>query len=209
MKLSEFDIDFNKFKNEKDTFRFKLTDAFFELKENSLYQHGDFVDLCKGPHLNSTGEVKVFKLLKVAGAYWRGDEKNTMLQRIYGSAFANQKELAEYLERLEEAERRDHRKLAKELELLSISEKGGAGLVYWHPKGSITRKIIEDFWREEHIKRGYELVYTPHIAKRELFETSGHYEYYKDFIFLVKMWVALPRNSSAASPSVSESVGWG
>ncbi len=134
----------------------------------TLYQQGSFVDLCRGPHVRSTGKIKAVKLLKVAGAYWRGDEDRPMLQRIYGTAFDSPKKLEEYLYRLEEASKRDHRKLGKELELFSIEEDFGAGLPLWFPNGALVRKIIEDFWIDEHLKRDYEIVMTPHIAKVDL-----------------------------------------
>jgi threonyl-tRNA synthetase len=149
----------------------------------SLYQQGAFLDLCRGPHLNSTGEIKAFKLLNIAGAYWRGDERRPMLQRIYGVAFDTQEALEEHLKRLEEAARRDHRKLGKELDLFSIQDEFGPGLVLWHPKGAIIRRQIEDFWKDEHAKRGYELVYTPHLARIDLWRTSGHLEFYQDYLY--------------------------
>ena len=149
----------------------------------SVYQQGSFVDLCRGPHLGSTGEIKAFKLINVAGAYWRGDEHQPMLQRIYGVAFDTEEALAEHLNRLEEAARRDHRKLGRELDLFSISEEAGPGLVLWHPKGAVIRRVIEDFWRDEHTKRGYALVYTPHLAKLGLWQTSGHWEMYRDYLY--------------------------
>ncbi|MFH1031623.1 MAG: threonine--tRNA ligase [Chloroflexota bacterium] len=149
----------------------------------SVYRQGSFVDLCRGPHVASTGEIKAFKLLNIAGAYWRGDEKRPMLQRIYGVAFDTQEALTEHLEKLEEAARRDHRKLGVELDLFSIHDEAGAGLVHWHPKGAIIRRTIEDFWKDEHFKRGYELVYTPHIGKSGLWRTSGHLEFYKDSMY--------------------------
>jgi threonyl-tRNA synthetase len=149
----------------------------------TIYRQGSFVDLCRGPHLSSTGRVGPFKLLSIAGAYWRGDEHRPMLQRIYGTAFESQESLDEYLHKLEEAERRDHRKLGKELELFSIHEEAGPGLVLWHPKGAMVRKIIEDFWKEEHLKRGYEIVYTPHIFKVGLWKTSGHWEMYRENLY--------------------------
>jgi len=149
----------------------------------TIYRQGSFVDLCRGPHLSSTGRVGPFKLLSIAGAYWRGDEHRPMLQRIYGTAFESQESLDEYLHKLEEAERRDHRKLGKELELFSIHEEAGPGLVLWHPKGAMVRKVIEDFWKEEHLKRGYEIVYTPHIFKVGLWKTSGHWEMYRENLY--------------------------
>lgn len=149
----------------------------------SLYQQGNFVDLCRGPHVRSTGQVKVLKLLTSAGAYWRGDERNTMLQRIYGTSFLTQSELDNHLHKLEEIKRRDHRKLGKELDLFSIQDETGPGLILWHPKGALIRLIIENFWREQHVKNGYELVYSPHVARLDLWKTSGHVEYYKDNMY--------------------------
>jgi threonyl-tRNA synthetase len=148
-----------------------------------LYRQGNFLDLCRGPHVSATGEIKAFKLVSIAGAYWRGDERNLMLQRVYGVAFATKQALDEYLEKLEEAAKRDHRKLGKELDLFSIHEEAGPGLVHWHPKGSVVRRVIEDFWKDEHIKRGYDLIYTPHIAKRELWQTSGHWDFYREYMY--------------------------
>jgi len=149
----------------------------------SLYQQGSFTDLCRGPHVNSTGEIKAFKLISTAGAYWRGDEHNPMLQRIYGVAFNTEEALVEHLNRLEEATRRDHRKLGKELDLFSIHEEAGPGLVHWHPKGAVIRRVIEDFWKEEHIKRGYDIVYTPHISRLDLWKTSGHWDFYRENMY--------------------------
>lgn len=149
----------------------------------SLYKHGNFVDLCKGPHVKTTKEIKAIKLLKVAGAYWRGDEKNPMLQRIYGTAFAKQLGLDAYLKQLEEAEKRDHRRIGKDLDLFSAMEEYGPGLILWHPKGSKLRKVIEDFWRDEHVKGGYDLVYTPHIARLELWKQSGHWDFYRENMY--------------------------
>ena len=150
----------------------------------SLYQQGSFVDLCRGPHVNSAGEIKAFKLVSIAGAYWRGDEHRPMLQRIYGVAFETKKALAEYLKKLDEAARHDHRKLGKELDLFSIHhDEAGPGLVHWHPKGAIIRRVIEDFWKDEHIKHGYDILYTPHISKLDLWKTSGHWEFYRDSIY--------------------------
>jgi len=149
----------------------------------SLYRQGDFVDLCRGPHLEATGEIKAFKLASIAGAYWRGDENRPMLQRIYGVAFDTEQDLAEHLRRLDEAAKRDHRKLGRELDLFSIHEEAGPGLVHWHPKGAVVRRLIEDFWKDEHIKRGYDIVYTPHIAKLDLWKTSGHWEFYRENMY--------------------------
>lgn len=147
------------------------------------YTHGSFMDLCQGPHVESTGQVTAFKLLSVAGAYWRGDEHKPMLQRIYGTAFESQEALDEYLHRLEEASKRDHRKLGRELGLFTIHEELGAGLILWHPKGAQVRTVIEDFWREQHYKAGYSLVYSPHIGKRSLWETSGHLDFYSESMY--------------------------
>jgi len=149
----------------------------------SLYEHDKFVDLCKGPHLPSTGKLKVVKLLSAAGAYWRGDESRKMLQRIYGTAYERKSDLDAHLRRIEEAERRDHRRLGRQLDLFSFHEVAGAGLVYWHPKGAMIRKIIEDFWRDQHIKGGYEFVYTPHIGRSWLWKTSGHLDFFSENMY--------------------------
>ena len=149
----------------------------------SIYQQSSFLDLCRGPHVNTTGEIKAFKLISIAGAYWRGDEHRPMLQRIYGVAFDTQEALDEHLKRLEEAARRDHRKLGRELDLFSIQDEFGPGLVLWHPKGAVVRRAIEDFWKDEHVKRGYDIVYTPHIARMNLWRTSGHLEFYQDYLY--------------------------
>jgi len=149
----------------------------------TIYRQGSFVDLCKGPHVSSTGEIVAFKLLSIAGAYWRGDERRPMLQRIYGVAFDTQKELNQHLERLVEAAKRDHRRLGRELDLFSFHEEAGPGLVHWHPKGATVRRIIEDFWVEEHLKRGYEIVYSPHIAKLDIWKKSGHWELYQEHLY--------------------------
>ncbi|MBE7414305.1 MAG: threonine--tRNA ligase [Deltaproteobacteria bacterium] len=151
--------------------------------EVSLYRHSGFVDLCRGPHLPSTGWIKAFKLTGAAGAYWRGDEKRKMLQRVYGTAFARKEDLKEHLERLEEAKRRDHRKLGKELDLFSTGEDIGSGLVLWHPNGATVRRLIEDFWKAEHVKADYSIIYTPHIAQVGLWKTSGHWDFYRESLF--------------------------
>jgi threonyl-tRNA synthetase len=149
----------------------------------SFYTQGDFTDMCRGPHVPHTGYLKFFKLLSIAGAYWRGDEKNKMLQRIYGTAAASKQELKEYLEKLEEAKERDHRKIGKELDLYSIHEEAGPGLVFWHPNGARIRSVIEDFWRDVHYKRGYEQVFIPHIQRENLFRQSGHLDNYNENMF--------------------------
>ncbi len=149
----------------------------------STYRHGDFLDLCAGPHVASTGQVRAFKLTSVAGAYWRGDERRPMLQRIYGALFETEEELADHLHRLEEAQRRDHRRLGRELDLFSFHEEFGPGLVYWHPKGGRIRTIIEDLWRQEHYKAGYEIVYTPHLGKAALWDVSGHLDFYRENMY--------------------------
>jgi threonyl-tRNA synthetase len=169
-----------------------------EDKKVSLYKHDKFVDLCRGPHIEHTGHIKAFKLLSIAGAYWHGIETNPMMQRIYGTVFPTQKELDEYLKRVEEAKKRDHRKLGKELDLFSIHEEAGTGFVYYHPKGAILRGIIEDFLRKENAKRGYEPVSIPHIAKIDLWNTSGHTNYYRENMYFMKIdeqdYVVKPMN---------------
>ena len=149
----------------------------------SIYKHGDFIDLCRGPHVASTGPARFFKLLSTSGAYWHGDEKNAQLVRIYGTVFPSKEELAEYLNRLEEAKKRDHRVLGRTLDLFSVSEDVGPGLVLWHPAGGRLRTIIEDFWRAEHYKNGYEVVYSPHIGRAGLWETSGHLDFYRENMY--------------------------
>jgi threonyl-tRNA synthetase len=156
----------------------KADDVF---SEYTLGPH--FIDFCRGPHVPNTSKLKAFKLLSIAGAYWKGDEKRPQLQRIYGTAFFNKKDLAEYLTRLEEAKKRDHRKLGQELDLFSIQELAGPGLIFFHPKGGIVRKIIEDWMRDQYLARGYSLVYTPHVMRRDLWKTSGHADYYSDNMF--------------------------
>ncbi|MDK2847626.1 MAG: threonyl-tRNA synthetase [Desulfuromonadales bacterium] len=149
----------------------------------SLYRQGDFVDLCRGPHLPSTGFIKAFKLTSVAGAYWRGSEKNAMLQRIYATAFPDKKALRSYLNKLEEARKRDHRRIGRELDLFSFSEEAGAGLVIWHPKGALLRTLLEDFERREHLRRGYDIVMGPQILRTDLWKTSGHFDNYRENMY--------------------------
>ena len=173
----------SKFKNLGESFKEEIINDLPKDEEISIYRQGDWFDLCRGPHVPNTSYVKSFKLLSVAGSYWRGDEEKESLQRIYGTAFFSKKDLKKYLELLEEAKKRDHRKLGKELRLFSITDEIGPGLVLWHPNGSIVRRIIEDYWRDEHTKTGYSLIFTPHVAKAELWETSGHSEFYSENMF--------------------------
>jgi threonyl-tRNA synthetase len=149
----------------------------------SFYKCGDFFDLCRGPHLESTGQIRAFKILNVAGSYYRGKETNPMLQRLNGTAFTNDKQLKLYLKQLEEAKKRDHRKLGTELDLFSIHNEVGPGLVHWHPKGARIRSLIEEYWRQEHFRNGYEILYTPHVGKASLWETSGHLDFYAEGMY--------------------------
>ncbi|KGE73471.1 threonine--tRNA ligase [Spirochaeta lutea] len=166
-------------------YKLELLEAIPEDEEVSLYTLDSFTDLCRGPHVENTRELnwKAFKLMSIAGAYWRGDEKNKMLTRIYGTAWEDPKQLREYLDYLAEIEKRDHRRIGRELDLFSLHEEAGPGLVYWHPKGARIRHEIETFWKEEHYKNGYEMVATPHVGKSWLWETSGHLDFYKDSMF--------------------------
>ncbi len=170
------------FKELKEDYKVELLEEI-EDEDVSIYKQAEFVDLCRGPHLQHTGKVKAFKLLSVAGAYWRGDERNKMLQRIYGTSWDTEEHLKEYLEYLKETEERDHRRVGKQLELYSIQETVGPGLIFWHPNGAFIRMAIEDFWRNEHFKRGYQFIYTPHIAKIDLWKISGHLENYKENMY--------------------------
>lgn len=172
-----------KFKDQK--YKLELLDAIPEGETVTLYNQGGFTDLCRGPHVKSTRELNpdAFKLLSIAGAYWRGKESNPMLTRIYATAWTNPKDLRLYLDHLADIDRRDHRKLGKELDLFSLHEEAGPGLVYWHPRGARIRQTIEQFWREEHYKNGYEMVYTPHVGKSWLWETSGHLGFYKEGMY--------------------------
>ena len=149
----------------------------------SVYRTGEFTDLCRGPHVPDTSWLRAFRLTHLAGAYWRGDERRPMLQRIYGTAFLTQQALDDHLARLEEARRRDHRRLGQELELFSVADDVGGGLILWHPKGGIVRKLIEDFWRDEHLRQGYDLVYSPHLGRAKLWETSGHLGFYQEMMY--------------------------
>jgi len=166
-------------------YKVELINDLPEDEEISLYKMGNFTDLCRGPHVENTDRLNAqgFKLLSIAGAYWRGDENRPMLQRIYGTAFGDPKQLKAHLEHLEELEKRDHRRLGKELDLFSLHEEAGPGLVYWHPMGSRIRIAIEDFWRQEHYKNGYEMLFTPHVGKSWLWETSGHLDFYKEGMY--------------------------
>ena len=170
------------FKKMGETYKVELLQ---EIQDDtvSIYEEGEFVDICRGPHIPKTGKIKAFKLLSIAGAYWRGNEKNKMLQRIYGTAFDNKDDLNAYLNFLEEVKKRDHRKLGRELDLFSMNDEIGAGLILWHPNGAIIRKTIEDFWRNEHLKADYKILYTPHIARLDLWKTSGHVEYYSENMY--------------------------
>jgi len=178
------DQGLEEFKKEGDFMKCHFIEQFTKPDEKiSIYRTGKFTDFCRGPHIPSTGKIKAFKLLNIAGAYWLGDEKNPQLQRIYGTSFFSKKELEDYLRNIEEAKKRDHRVLGKQLDLFSIQELAGPGLIFWHPKGSIIRKEMEDWMRSEYIKRGYSLVYTPHVARRQLWQTSGHEGYYAQSMF--------------------------
>ncbi len=171
------------FRDLKQDYKAELIDAIPDGEVISVYRTGDFVDLCRGPHVPDAGHLRAFKLLSVAGAYWRGSEHNPMLTRVYGTAFESQAALDEYLARVAEAERRDHRKLGRELDLYSVSEDLGGGLVLWHPKGATMRRIMEDYWRDQHQRRGYQLVFTPHIARQDLWKKSGHLQFFREYMY--------------------------
>ncbi len=172
------------FKNMGEDYKLELIEDITSRNEKiTLFKHGEFTDLCRGPHLHNTSQIRHFKLLKVAGAYWRGDEKKPMLQRIYGTAFFTKEQLDDYLTRLKEAEKRDHRLLGKQLDLFSIDNEIGPGLILWHPKGAMVRHLIETYWKRQHLLNGYELLYTPHIARSGLWETSGHLGFYSENMF--------------------------
>ena len=173
-----------KFKAEGDFMKCHFIEQFTKPDEKiSIYKTGKFLDFCRGPHIPSTGRIKAFKLLSVAGAYWLGDENNQQLQRIYGTAFYSKKDLDAYLHQIEETKKRDHRVIGQQLDLFSIQELAGPGLIFWHPKGGIIRKEMEDWMRDQYVKRGYSLVYTPHVVRRQLFHTSGHEGYYSQNMF--------------------------
>ena len=169
--------------NAGEPLKLEIIDEIPEDEPITTYKHGDFEDLCAGPHVDSTGRIPAFKLLSVAGAYWRGDENRESLQRIYGTAFESREALDEHLHRLEEARRRDHRTLGRDLDLFSIHDQTGPGLIIWHPKGGRVRGLIEDFWKREHYAAGYDLVYTPHIGRSTLWETSGHLGFYSENMY--------------------------
>ncbi|MBW2543884.1 MAG: threonine--tRNA ligase [Deltaproteobacteria bacterium] len=176
------------FEDRGETYKVELiNDLPDDVTDISLYSQGEFVDLCRGPHIPSTGMVRAFKLLNVAGAYWRGDEKNRMLQRIYGTGFATQEELDNYLRLMEEARKRDHRRLGRELDLFQISDEAGPGLVIFHPKGALLRTIIEDWEKKEHLKRGYGIVMGPQILKGELWKKSGHFDHYRENMYFTEV----------------------
>ena len=172
-----------KFSDMGEKFKVEIIDSIDSSEPLSVYSQGDWADLCRGPHVESTKQIKAFKLLNTSSAYWRGDERNPVLQRIYGTAWNTEKELRLYLKRLDEAKKRDHRKLGKELDLYSVSDEIGPGLILWHPKGARIRHLMEDFWKKEHYKHGYEMVISPHAAKIDLWKTSGHTEFYKENMF--------------------------
>ena len=172
-----------KFGDMGEAFKVEIIEGIDPNEPISLYTQGEWGDLCGGPHVESTKKIKAFKLLHTSSAYWRGDERNPVLQRIYGTAWNTEKELRLYLKRLEEAKKRDHRKLGKELDLFSVSDDIGPGLILWHPKGARIRHLMEEFWKKEHFKHGYEMVISPHAAKIDLWKTSGHTEFYKDNMF--------------------------
>ena len=170
-------------KNKQEPLKLEVISEIPEGEKITTYKHGDFEDLCAGPHVDSTGQIPAFKLINVAGAYWRGDENRPMLQRIYGTAWESKESLEKHLNNLEEAKKRDHRTLGKEMDLFSVHEETGPGLIIWHPKGARVRNIFENFWREEHYKRGYDLIYTPNIGRANLWQTSGHLDFFKENMF--------------------------
>lgn len=184
--FKQFDLSREKaieiLKNQQQDYKCELIEDL-DLSEYSFYENGPFLDLCKGPHVESTDQIKSFKLLRVSGAYWKGSEQNKMMQRIYGTAFNSPKELRLYLKKMEEAKKRDHRIIGKKLKLFSIQEDIGGGLVLWHPKGAMIRNTIEQTWKDLHLSNGYQLINTPHVGKADLWETSGHLEFYQENMF--------------------------
>ena len=164
-------------------YKLEIIDGLEEAETLSIYRHGEFVDLCQGPHVENTADIRAIKLLSVAGAYWRGDERRPMLQRIYGSAFESPELLQRQLDRLEEAEKRDHRTLGRQLGLFTVHEEIGPGLIVWHPKGGQVRTLIEDYWRNIHHRSGYDVVYSPHVGRAQLWQTSGHLDFYRDSMY--------------------------
>ncbi len=175
------------FEERGESYKIEMIHDLPEDEALSIYRQGDFVDLCRGPHVPGTGWLRNFKLLSVAGAYWRGDEKNKMLQRIYGTAFATKEELADQLQKLEDAKKRDHRVIGKQLGIFLVDEGAGGGLIYWQPRGTTVKKVIERFWEDEHVKRGYQLVSIPHITRDVLFKTSGHYDFYRENMYVLNI----------------------
>jgi len=175
-----------RFGEKGETFKVELIEGLPD-PTVSTYTHSFFTDLCRGPHVPRTKMLKHFKLLSVAGAYWRGDSSRPMLQRIYGTAFPTKDRLKEHLERLEQAKLRDHRKVGHSLDLYSVQEIAGGGLIFWHPHGAAMRRVIEDFWKEEHLRRGYTIVNTPHIAQADLWERSGHTNFYRENMYFLEI----------------------
>ncbi|MFQ5894516.1 MAG: threonine--tRNA ligase [Nitrospinota bacterium] len=186
------------FRSRGEDYKVELVREMPEGEEITAYWQGDFVDLCRGPHVPSTGRLKAFKLLSVAGAYWKGDERNPQLQRIYGTSFPTEEQLRAHLERLEEAKRRDHRVLGRQLGIYIVDERAGSGFIYWQPKGTIIRKTIERFWEDEHQRRGYQFVSVPHLVRDQLFRTSGHYDFYREHMYVLDVdhdeYVVKPMN---------------
>ncbi len=171
------------FKKNNEHYKVEIIKDIADEDDLSVYKQGDWLDLCKGPHVPSTKFIDSFKLTKVAGAYWRGDSSNEMLQRIYGTAWSDKKSLKQYLVQLKEAKKRDHRRIGKDLDLFSIQEEAGGGLVFWHPNGSRIRHVIEDYWHQKHLEANYELLHTPHIALDTLWQTSGHTDFYEELMY--------------------------
>jgi threonyl-tRNA synthetase len=171
------------FESRGEVFKAELARDLPESEAITVFRQGDFVDLCRGPHVPSTGRIRAFKLTSLAGAYWRGNDKNPMMQRVYGTCFDKKEEMEAHFKRIEEAKKRDHRRIGKDLDLFSLHDDAGGGLVYWHPNGARMRTIIEDWWRGEHFQNGYDILYTPHIGRAQLWETSGHLQFYKEGMY--------------------------